>query len=121
MITLTEDEAAQITGERDPRAACLHLLLRPGAVTRWVIVKLGAKGALLAEAPPRGIMSHLSERDVRFVQQPAFSVPVEDTVGCGDSFAAAVRKFLGHSDLAFRTLHRFAVEMLRHARTPRAS
>ena len=91
VITMTADEAAQITGESDARAACMHLLARPSAVATWVIVKLGVEGAVLAEAPRGRKRTHLREGDVRFVQQHAFSVPVEDTVGCGDSFAAAVR------------------------------
>jgi pfkB family carbohydrate kinase len=85
VIMMTADEAVMITGCADPRAACEHLLLPPVSVAKWVIVKQGKRGAILGER------YDAQSNGIRTIERPAFNVPVEDTVGCGDSFAAAVR------------------------------
>lgn len=38
-----------MTGQSDPLAAARDVLSRPGARTRWCVVKEGGEGALLAE------------------------------------------------------------------------
>lgn len=45
-----QEEAVALTGETDPEKAARALLNRPGAATRWCVVKLGARGALLCQA-----------------------------------------------------------------------
>lgn len=85
VFTMTVGEAAHVTGCEDPYAACQQLLRRPGAAAEWVAVKCGENGAILA------FFADAARQHVDFVAQRAFAVPVEDTVGCGDSFAAAVR------------------------------
>jgi bifunctional ADP-heptose synthase (sugar kinase/adenylyltransferase) len=73
-----QEEAVEVTGHADPLAAARAVLARPNAKTRWAVVKEGGAGALLVE---RGGAAHSC---------PAMAVDVVDTVGCGDSFAAAV-------------------------------
>ncbi|XP_002969304.2 probable fructokinase-4 isoform X1 [Selaginella moellendorffii] len=75
VLLLTADEAATLTGIDDPYAAATALLDN-GMHTKWVIVKMGAQGSLMAD---RQGCHHV----------PGFKVDVIDTVGCGDSFAAA--------------------------------
>ncbi|EIE24898.1 Ribokinase-like protein, partial [Coccomyxa subellipsoidea C-169] len=79
VVLMTEEEAAAITGTSDPEAAAHAILERPGAVTQWCVVKLGSRGAVLCSKSPRATY-----------RQHALLVDVQDTVGCGDSFAAAV-------------------------------
>lgn len=79
VICMTEDEAAAVTGLQSAEAQARWVLARPGARTEWCIIKRGAEGALLAS----------KTRDAVYTQQ-ALRVDVRDTVGCGDSFAAAV-------------------------------
>ncbi|GKU86351.1 hypothetical protein SLEP1_g887 [Rubroshorea leprosula] len=76
VLLLTSDEAASLTGIRNPILAGQELLSR-GVWTKWVIVKMGAKGSIL-----------ITTSSVTCA--PAFQVKVIDTVGCGDSFVAAV-------------------------------
>ncbi|KAJ9524794.1 hypothetical protein QJQ45_024426 [Haematococcus lacustris] len=79
VILMTEEEAVVVTGLADAEAAACVVLARPHACTQWCVVKQGARGALLKE---RGSgCTHTS---------PGMQVPVKDTVGCGDSFAAAI-------------------------------
>ena len=85
VLTMTLDEAAHVTGCMDPYAACKQLLTRPGAAVEWVVIKCGERGAIV------GFHADAARLQIEIVAQSAFSVPVEDTVGCGDSFAAAVR------------------------------
>lgn len=79
VVLMTQEEAEALTGCSDPRAAGSYILARPAAATAWVIVKLGSDGAVLC---------------ARGANQPIYidglNVPVQDTVGCGDSFAAAI-------------------------------
>ncbi|KAJ4967744.1 hypothetical protein NE237_014445 [Protea cynaroides] len=76
VLLLTSDEAESLTGIENPILAGQELL-RKGEHTKWVIVKLGDKGSILIT------MSSI-------FYAPAFKVNVIDTVGCGDSFVAAV-------------------------------
>jgi sugar/nucleoside kinase (ribokinase family) len=68
-----------VTGLDDPDAAARWVLDRPGTRTEWAIVKLGSRGALLR-----------SRSQGCAYTSPGVPVEVQDTVGCGDSFAAAV-------------------------------
>ncbi|GAB4820018.1 hypothetical protein N2152v2_007064 [Parachlorella kessleri] len=82
VVLMTQEEATAVTGVVDAEQAARHVLTRPGTRTEWCIVKQGAEGALLASRS-RGAVH----------QQAAIKLPpqdVRDTVGCGDSFAAAV-------------------------------
>ncbi|KAF4358111.1 hypothetical protein F8388_009394 [Cannabis sativa] len=76
VLLLTADEAETLTGIEHPILAGQQLL-KQAVHTKWVIVKMGSKGSILIT------MSSLS-----FV--PSFKVDVVDTVGCGDSFVAAI-------------------------------
>lgn len=76
VLLLTSDEAESLTGLRNPITAGQELL-RKGLRTKWVVVKMGPRGSILVTK------SSLS-------CAPAFKVNVTDTVGCGDSFVAAV-------------------------------
>ncbi|KAF7120621.1 hypothetical protein RHSIM_Rhsim13G0031800 [Rhododendron simsii] len=76
VLLLTSEEAESLTGIRNPVLAGQELL-KKGLRTKWVIVKMGAKGSILIT------MSSIS-------CAPAFKVNVVDTVGCGDSFVAAI-------------------------------
>ncbi|WCJ21659.1 pfkB-like carbohydrate kinase family protein [Euphorbia peplus] len=76
VLLLTSDEAESLTGIGDPLLAGKELL-RKGTRTKWVIVKMGSRGSILIT------MSSIS-------CAPAFKVDIVDTVGCGDSFVAAV-------------------------------
>ncbi|XP_010278096.1 PREDICTED: fructokinase-1-like isoform X2 [Nelumbo nucifera] len=76
VLLLTSDEAEPLTGIADPVLAGKELL-KKGVRTKWVIIKMGPKGSILIT------MSSIS-------YAPAFKVNVIDTVGCGDSFVAAI-------------------------------
>lgn len=76
VLLLTSEEAESLTGIGNPVLAGQELLRR-AVRTKWVIVKLGSKGSVLIT------MSTIS-------CAPAFKVTVIDTVGCGDSFVAAI-------------------------------
>ncbi|KAF8394328.1 hypothetical protein HHK36_020536 [Tetracentron sinense] len=76
VLLLTSDEAESLTGISNPILAGQELL-RKGLRTKWVIVKMGPKGSILITT------SSIS-------CAPAFKVNVIDTVGCGDSYVAAI-------------------------------
>ncbi|KAJ0742501.1 putative fructokinase [Helianthus annuus] len=76
VLLLTSEEAESITGLRNPIAAGKELLSK-GVRTKWVIIKMGSKGSVLITRS--GISC-----------APSFKVNVMDTVGCGDSFVAAI-------------------------------
>ncbi|XP_047328146.1 fructokinase-1 [Impatiens glandulifera] len=76
VILLTSEEAESLTYIKDPVLAGKELL-KNSLRTKWVIIKLGAKGSILIT------MSSIS-------CAPGFKVNVVDTVGCGDSFVAAI-------------------------------
>jgi len=79
VILVTEEEAAALTHESDSMEAGRRLLHLRDGITKWVAIKLGARGSLFFQ---RGLDC--------VVHTPGFRVPVSDTVGCGDSFAGAV-------------------------------
>ncbi|WOH01744.1 hypothetical protein DCAR_0521129 [Daucus carota subsp. sativus] len=76
VLLVTSEEAESLTSIGDPILAGQELL-RKGVRTKWVIVKMGQKGSILIT------MSSIS-------YAPSFKVNVVDTVGCGDSFVAAI-------------------------------
>ncbi|KAF5784969.1 putative fructokinase [Helianthus annuus] len=76
VLLLTSEEAESITGLRNPIAAGKEFLSK-GVRTKWVIIKMGSKGSVLITKS--GISC-----------APSFKVNVMDTVGCGDSFVAAI-------------------------------
>ncbi|KAL1329737.1 hypothetical protein HN51_046913 [Arachis hypogaea] len=76
VLLLTSDEAESLTGLGDPILAGQEFLKR-GIRTKWVIIKMGSHGSILITAS-------------NIACAPAFKVDVIDTVGCGDSFVAAV-------------------------------
>lgn len=78
VLLLTEEEAAMVTGHSDPLKAADSLLTAPGSLVKWVVLKVGKDGCFVAT------------RDGAVLHYPAMNVKVEDTVGCGDSLAAAV-------------------------------
>ena len=88
IVLPNEGEAADLTGQREPRAAALAL----AALTRSpVVVTLGAGGALLVDADSPGSVEHV----------PAPAVEVVDTTGAGDAFVGALAAHLaGGSSLA---------------------
>ncbi|KAG2496877.1 hypothetical protein HYH03_005276 [Edaphochlamys debaryana] len=109
VVLMTEDEARVVTGLSDPEAAARAVLARPGARAQWAVVKMGAAGAVLCEraAPQGGHPSgsgngsgngsghgngsgNGSGGGVRATRMGSVKVEVVDTVGCGDSFAAAI-------------------------------
>ncbi|KAI4349428.1 hypothetical protein L6164_010018 [Bauhinia variegata] len=76
VLLLTADEAESLTGIRNPVLAGQELL-KKGNRTKWVVVKMGSMGSILITRST-------------IACAPAFKVGVVDTVGCGDSFVAAV-------------------------------
>ncbi|MBA0741598.1 hypothetical protein Gogos_014735 [Gossypium gossypioides] len=76
VLLLTSDEAESLTGIANPILAGQELL-RTGVRTKWVVVKMGPRGSILITTSNITCAS-------------AFKVKVMDTVGCGDSFVAAI-------------------------------
>ncbi|KAF6173481.1 hypothetical protein GIB67_027176 [Kingdonia uniflora] len=76
VLLLTSDEAESLTGIKNPILAGQQLLNK-GVRTKWVIIKMGSKGSIL-----------ITRSSISCA--PAFKVNVMDTVGCGDSFVAAI-------------------------------
>eukprot|EP00798_Chlamydomonas_sp_ICE-L_P002335 gene2335-8630_t len=79
VVLMTEDEAQVVTGLEDPEAAAISVLARPNSRAEWCVVKLGSEGALLR-----------CKAEDKTYRSTGFKVEVEDTVGCGDSFASAI-------------------------------
>jgi sugar/nucleoside kinase (ribokinase family) len=73
LLFVSSDEATALTGSREPHEAFRKLQM---AGVRSVVMKLGKRGCLIAEAG-----------ELRTV--PPFSVRVVDSTGAGDAFAAA--------------------------------
>ncbi|KAB2016096.1 hypothetical protein ES319_D08G072700v1 [Gossypium barbadense] len=76
VLLLTSDEAESLTGLVDPILS-VQELLRKGNRTKWVVVKMGPKGSIL-----------ITKSGITCAS--AFKVKIMDTVGCGDSFVAAI-------------------------------
>ncbi|KAG8485481.1 hypothetical protein CXB51_021174 [Gossypium anomalum] len=76
VLLLTSDEAESLTGLVDPILAGQELLWK-GNRTKWVVVKMGPKGSIL-----------ITKSGITCAS--AFKVKIMDTVGCGDSFVAAI-------------------------------
>jgi sugar/nucleoside kinase (ribokinase family) len=90
VVLMTEEEAAEVTGiEGDAGAAARAVLARPGCRTRWSVVKRGPQGAVLVAASAEGAANGEASSSYLHYASPAVPVDVTDTVGCGDSFAAA--------------------------------
>ncbi|KAL0034032.1 hypothetical protein WJX79_004388 [Trebouxia sp. C0005] len=79
IVVMTEEEALAVTGQTGAQAAAQWVLNRPKSSTQWSIVKQGSSGSVLC-----------SRQSPAVYNQSALQVPVGDTVGCGDSFAAAI-------------------------------
>lgn len=90
VLLLTSDEAESLTGISNPILAGQELI-KKGIHTRWVIIKLSSKGSLL-----------ITKSTISCA--PAFKVNVVDTVGCGDSFTAAVAFGFLHDMPAINTI-----------------
>ncbi|KAK8487852.1 hypothetical protein V6N13_045977 [Hibiscus sabdariffa] len=75
-VLLTADEAESLTGIADPILAGKELL-KEGNRAKWVVVKMGPNGSIL-----------ITKSSITCA--PAFKVKIMDTVGCGDSFVAAI-------------------------------
>lgn len=74
-----QEEALEVTGCTDAEEAARVVLSRPNSRTEWCIIKMGGDGAVLCTKSHTGAF-----------HAKALQVEVADTVGCGDSFAAAV-------------------------------
>eukprot|EP00271_Cylindrocystis_brebissonii_P011651 TRINITY_DN29553_c0_g1_i1.p1 TRINITY_DN29553_c0_g1~~TRINITY_DN29553_c0_g1_i1.p1 ORF type:complete len:658 (+),score=84.84 TRINITY_DN29553_c0_g1_i1:410-2383(+) len=106
VLLLTADEALVLTGQEEPMAAAQQLLSqingsghaeagiggRPQRKDCWVVVKRGEHGCVMAT------------REDGCFALPGFRVNVADTVGCGDSFAAAMVLGYTRGATAFATL-----------------
>jgi hypothetical protein len=79
VILMTEEESKTVTGHDDPDLAAKSVLSRPGSRTDWCVIKLGGNGAMI-RSKSRGSSYYA----------PGIKVDVQDTVGCGDSFASAI-------------------------------
>lgn len=90
VVLLTSDEAESLTGIGNPILAGEELVKR-GFRLKWVIIKMGSKGSILITMS--GIYC-----------APSFKVNVIDTVGCGDSFVAAVAFGFVHNIPMIHTL-----------------
>jgi sugar/nucleoside kinase (ribokinase family) len=83
ILFLNEQEARSLTRREEVKAACLRL----GQFCPFVVIKLGAKGAI-------------AYRDGEFIEAEGFRVDAIDTTGAGDSFDAGfVHAFLDGRDL----------------------
>jgi ribokinase len=84
MVFPNLDEARALTDEREPQRVMQALLCSFPVVA----MKMGAEGAMAGA-------------DDTVIHHPGFAVPVVDTTGAGDAFAAAfVVNWLAHHDLA---------------------
>ncbi|KAL5210156.1 hypothetical protein ABZP36_005779 [Zizania latifolia] len=90
VLLLTSDEAESLTNIRNPIQAGQELLKR-GIRTRWVVIKMGSKGSIMVT---KSVVSCA----------PSFEIDVVDTVGCGDSFTAAIAFGFLHNLPAVSTL-----------------
>ncbi|CAD6209704.1 unnamed protein product [Miscanthus lutarioriparius] len=90
VLLLTSDEAEALTNIRNPVQAGQELLKR-GIRTKQVVIKMGSKGSIM-----------VTKNTISCA--PAFKIDVLDTVGCGDSFTAAIAFGFLHDLPAVNTL-----------------
>ncbi|CAN6290573.1 unnamed protein product [Urochloa humidicola] len=90
VLLLTSDEAESLTNVKNPIVAGQELLKR-GIRTKQVVVKMGSKGSIM-----------ITKNAVSCA--PSFKINVVDTVGCGDSFTAAIAFGFLHDLPAVNTL-----------------
>jgi len=93
VVLMTEEEAAVVVGTDDAVDAAERLMARPNSHAQWVVIKRGSKGAVLGE-----------KRTGKLYHQDGYTVDVKDTVGCGDSFAAAIALGCTHNKDVVATL-----------------
>lgn len=79
VVLMTEEEAGAVVGTEDAEEAVRRLMEWEDSSMSWCVVKMGERGALLGDRTTG-----------RVHRQAGYKVEVEDTVGCGDSFAAAI-------------------------------
>jgi ribokinase len=106
VLVPNEHEAALLSGERDPRRAAKKLL---AAGCGAVVITLGAKGALIADAAGLRTL-------------PAPRVRPVDTVGAGDCFtgwlAAGIAEGLALREAAARAIAAAAISVTRRGAQP---
>ncbi|KQK23488.1 uncharacterized protein LOC100834138 [Brachypodium distachyon] len=90
VLLLTSDEAESLTNIRNPIESGQELLRR-GIHTKWVVIKMGSKGSIMITGSAVSCA-------------PSFKIHVVDTVGCGDSFTAAIAFGFLHNLPAISTL-----------------
>ncbi|GJN30372.1 hypothetical protein PR202_gb18669 [Eleusine coracana subsp. coracana] len=90
VLLLTSDEAESLTNIKHPIQAGQELL-KKGIRTKQVVIKMGSKGSIM-----------ITENAVSCA--PSFKINVVDTVGCGDSFTAAIAFGFLHDLPAVSTL-----------------
>lgn len=90
VLLLTSDEAESLTNVKNPIEAGQELLKR-GIRTKQVVIKMGSKGSIM-----------ITKNAVSCA--PSFKINVVDTVGCGDSFTAAIAFGFLHDLPAVNTL-----------------
>jgi len=90
VLLLTSDEAESLTNVKNPIEAGQELLKR-GIRTKQVVIKMGSKGSIMIT---KNVVSCA----------PSFKINVVDTVGCGDSFTAAIAFGFLHDLPAVNTL-----------------
>ncbi|OEL29585.1 hypothetical protein BAE44_0009395 [Dichanthelium oligosanthes] len=90
VLLLTSDEAESLTNVKNPIEAGQELLKR-GIRTKQVVIKMGSKGSIM-----------ITKNAVSCA--PSFKINVVDTVGCGDSFTAAIAFGFLHDLPAINTL-----------------
>lgn len=79
VMLMTKDEAGVVMGTKSTNDCASRIVEARGSETQWCVIKDGPRGSYLRA---RGACEPMSER--------GYSVKVVDTVGCGDSFAAAI-------------------------------
>lgn len=81
VILVTAEELQTLTGVAGITEGCDTLFQTHASVLQWVVVKVGSQGCILAQQGDSG---------VEFQKFDGHKVKIVDSVGCGDSFAAAI-------------------------------